>query len=556
MHRAPCCLLLAVLLAASTACSRQPADSGAVAAASATTPAAQRIRADVQALADDAMQGRLTGTPGFELAARHVAAEFARIGLQPAGDDGTWFQQVPLLRAVRELEGAALVIERDGGSIALVPVQDFLPGLNYDRPEHSLRAAASFVGHGVHAPELGHDDFASVQVRGRIAVVLSGAPARFGDDQRAFHSSTSHKLRMLAERGAVGAVLLNSAGHESRTPWSRVAQSAGMPGMRLRGADGYGIDTFPQLQAVATAGAASTDALLAGSGHDSASLRAAGEAGTAPAFDLPGTLLLSGRTRIEPLESRNVVALLPGSDPVLAAGHVVYTAHLDHVGIGPEVDGDVIYNGALDNALGVAIMLESARALAASTPRPRRSMLFVAVTAEEQGLLGAEWFATHPTVPAASLVANINVDMPVLLAPSRDVVPIGVEHSSLKAALEAAAADVGVALSPDPAPAEVVFVRSDQFAFVRAGIPAVYLTGGIQAAQGSGIDPAAARLAFLRDCYHQPCDDLSQPIQYDDAARLARLNARIGQRVGDAEQPPRWNEGNFFGERFGQRLEP
>jgi len=513
--------------------------------------AALRIQSDVEYLADDKLEGRETGTPGFELAADYVARRYMQMGLLPAGDDGSFFQRVPLLKATREDQDAAFVIEREDGNTALELGSQYLPGLNYNTTGHSLRAPAVFVGHGVHAPELGYDDFSGVDVRGKIAVLFSGAPSRFDNDRRAFYSSGTQKLRTLVEQGAVGAVLLNTREHEQRTPWQRVAMTAKKPGMRLRGEDGKGIDTFPELQAVASASAAAAEVLFAGTANTAEALFKSAEAGTLKPFELPGTLLLAGSTRIESIESKNVVARLPGSGAALADEHVVYTAHLDHVGIGLAVDGDNIYNGALDNALGVSVMLEAARELSSAASQPKRSMLFVAVTAEEKGLLGAEWFATHPVVPRASLVANINVDMPVLLAPTQDVVPIGVEHSTLKRALDKAAAEVGVSLSADPTPAEVVFVRSDQFAFVRAGIPAVYLKEGVRTVAGSSESPATAGEAFLRDCYHQPCDDTSQPIQYADAARLARLNARIGQLVGDDTQRPQWNEGDFFGERFG-----
>jgi hypothetical protein len=270
--------------------------------------------------------------------------------------------------------------------------------------------------------------------------------------------------------------------------------------------------------------------------------------------------------------SRNVAAKLPGSDATLGREHVVYTAHLDHIGIGTPVAGDATYNGALDNALGVAILLEAARELHAGKDHPKRSALFLALTGEEKGLLGAEWFAQQPTVPRESLVANINMDMPVLLAPTSDVVPIGIEHSSLQPLVVQAAKDVGVTLSPDPFPEEVVFVRSDQYAFIRAGIPAVYLDGGVVAlrpadakAAGTQVgatngkaaasDPKLAMRDFLRKCYHQPCDDASQPIHYADAARLARLNARIGTLVGNIAERPSWNAGDFFGVHFGRANE-
>ena len=514
----------------------------------------QRIAADVNYLADDKLEGRETGTRGYDLAAEYAAKRMREIGLQPAGDDGTYFQAVSLLKATREAEGAALTVKRNGREIALRFRDQFLPTLNFDAAEHALEAPAVFVGQGVHAPELQHDDFAGLDVRGKIAVLFSGAPARFDNDRRAYYSASREKLRVLAERGAVGVVLVNTPEDETDSPWARSAGNWERSGMRLRSTDGKPLQTFPQLRAAATVSAAAADLIFADGPRPAAALFKAAQDGTLKGFALPGTLSLAGRTRIEPLASRNVVARLPGSDATLAAEHIAYTAHLDHIGIGApvkDVDGvdDNIYNGALDNALGVAIMFEAARILHAQTAAPKRSLLFIALTAEEKGLLGAEWFATHPTVPVESLVANINMDMPVLLAPSRDMVPIGIEHSSLKSALDIAAKEIGVSLSPDPFPEEVVFVRSDQYAFIRAGIPAVYLDGGVISADGVR-DPKLALRKFMREHYHQPSDEATLPIAWGDALRLAKLNARIGQLVGDAATRPTWNTGDFFGETF------
>jgi Zn-dependent M28 family amino/carboxypeptidase len=336
-----------------------------------------------------------------------------------------------------------------------------------------------------------------------------------------------------------------------RTPWARSAAGWARPSMRLRDAAGRGIDTWPGLRVVARVSAAAADTLFAGGERSAAQLADQARAGTGRGFDMPVQLSLAVHTRVEPLDSRNVVGLLPGSDPALAHEYVVHTAHLDHVGTGIDVDGDAIYNGALDNALGVAIMTEAARELAAGSKAPRRSQLFVAVTAEEQGLLGSQWFARHPGVPGAELVANINIDMPVLTAPSRDVVPIGVEHSTLEAVVDAAAREVGVKVSPDPFPEEAVFVRSDQFSFVREGIPAIYLDGGIEGTDPER-DPKVSATWFMRNCYHRPCDQADLPIHYDDAARLARLSARIALVIADADARPAWNDGDFFGERFGR----
>jgi Zn-dependent M28 family amino/carboxypeptidase len=312
------------------------------------------------------------------------------------------------------------------------------------------------------------------------------------------------------------------------------------------------------LQVVARVSAAAADLLLDGSGHTAAELAQAAQAGTLKGFALPETLSLAARSFIAPLDSRNVVARLPGSDPALASQAIVFSAHLDHLGVGTPVDGDAIRNGALDNALGVAIVLETAREL--QRAKPKRPLLFVALTAEEQGLLGAQWFAAHPPQP---LAADINLDMPMLLVPTRDVVPIGAAHSTLQASLEAAAKTLPLGVSADPFPEEAVFVRSDQFAFVRAGVPALYLDGGVvpgAASAGKKADehtlPKLAQREFLRRCYHQPCDDIRQPIQYDDAARMAALNAALARELGDAPQPPHWKPGDFFGQRFGPSSPP
>lgn len=548
-------LPIAAALLCLAACNREapppaPAAKAAAPAPGANDPSARRIEADVRKLSDDAMEGRETGTRGYAMASDYVAKRFGEIGLRPAGDDGTFFQRVPLLQATREREGAKFVVRRNGRDIALRFQDQFLPQPGFDAAQAQVEAPAVFVGQAVHAPALGVDDFRGLDLKGKVAVLFGGAPARFDDDRRAFYSSYREKLGEVAARGAVGAVFVNTVQDEAGSPWAQHAANWEKPSMRLRGDDGKGIDTFPQLRVVAQVSAAAADLVFADGPLTAAQLSDAARDGKLRGFALPGTIALAARSRIEPVESRNVVARLPGRDDALAGEHVVYSAHLDHVGIGAPVKGDRINNGALDNALGVAIMLEAARTLEEAKQKPRRSMLFVATTAEEKGLLGAQWFATHPTVPAGSMVADINMDMPVLMAPTTDVVPIGVEHSTLKAALDAAAKGVGVALSPDPFPEESVFVRSDQYAFIRAGVPAVYLTGGVVPADKER-DPKVALRYFLRNCYHQPCDDAdTQPIQYGDAARLARLNARIGELVGDDDARPRWNEGDFFGAMF------
>lgn len=548
------------------ACQPAPPDGGASAAADGPAAtgapggdvgdAARRIEADVRFLADDLLEGRAAGTRGYDLAAAYVAARYRALGLAPAGDDGGYLQAVPLLEARREREGADAELRTpDGRRRAFVFQDEFLPGANFNATEHAIEAPLVFVGQAVHAPELGHDDFAGVDVAGKIAVYFSGAPEAFGNTQRAFHAAGRQKLAALVARGAVGAVQIGHPEDEAKYPWARGARNWAMPGMRLVGPDGLPVDSWPQLQASASFSVAAARVLLAGGPMPADEVFARRESGTLRAFELPGTLRLAGRTRHERRDSHNVVARLPGSDPALAGEHIVYTAHLDHVGLGAEVDGDGIYNGAFDNALGVAVMLEAARELRMAPAAPRRSLLFVALTAEERGLLGAEYFARHPTVARESLVANINMDMPVFLAEVSDVVPIGIEHSTLEADVQAAAAALGIGLTPDPKPEEVVFVRSDQYAFVRQGIPAVYLDAGVKATQPD-VDALALYEDFLRGHYHQPSDEADLPIHYAGAAGLARLNAAIGRRVGDAADRPAWKKDDFFGRTFGGPMAP
>ena len=518
-------------------------------------PGAARIQADVRRLSDDAMQGRETGTPGYDRAAAVVAERFGSLGLRPAGDDGTFFQRVPLLRGVRIGDGARFDVERRDRTIHLRFADHFLPDPNFDAADSSVRAPAVFVGQGVSAPELQHDDLAGLDLHGRIAVVLGGAPAAFAPDARAFHATDAGKLRALAAHGAIGVVFVDTAADEMQSPWSRKVDTWQRPQLRLRDGNDKAIGTLPQLRVVARVSAAAADLLFDGSGHTAAELAKSARDGTLKGFTLPATLALSARTQVSALDSRNVLAMLPGRDPALAAQQVVFSAHQDHLGNAAEDPTDRIFNGALDNALGVAIVLEAAHELAATRPAAKRSLLFAALTGEEQGLLGAQWLALHPP---GTLVADINIDMPMLLAPTRDVVPIGASHSSLQQTIEQAAGAMKIPLSADPFPEESVFVRSDQFAFVRAGIPSLYLDGGVVPAASSAgkradlhTVPKLAARDFLRRCYHQPCDDVRLPIQYPDAARMARLEARIAELIGNAAEPPRWRAGDVFEPRPG-----
>jgi Peptidase family M28 len=509
-----------------------------------------RYRAHVEFLADDLLEGRDTGTRGYDLAARYVATELKAIGLEPGGDNSTFYQPVPLRESELVKGSVALTPARAMRRTDLVAREDYLQFGDPGRKETRVEAPVVFVGYGVTAPELGHDDYAGVDVRGKIVAFLANAPARFPSEPRAHFSSARLKAENAARHGAVGLLAILTDQDMARYPWPRML-AAGTHTVRWLHPDGTPEGENPTLQGAALLSPSGARKLFASSPvpPENALADAAGE--KFKAFPMNVTATIVAKSEHRPIASANVVGLLPGSDPALESTYVVYTAHLDHVGVGKEVAGDRIYNGAYDNASGSAVVLEVARALAGLEVRPRRSVLFVFVTGEEKGLLGSDYFAQHPTVPAQGLVADVNVDMPLFLYPSADLVAFGAENSSLQAVTERAVAQVGLALAPDPLPAQNLFIRSDQYSFVRRGVPAVMLMPGFRSEQ-AGEDGGKIVGEFLEKNYHQPTDDLKVAMDLGAAERFIRANVLIGYAIASDPQPPRWNPGNFFGSTFGR----
>jgi len=512
----------------------------------------ERLQSHVGVLASDALEGRMTGTAGYAAAADYVAGQFRAIGLEPAGTDG-YFQAVPYAVANIDATRSHAWLHRGGRRRELAWKADWIAGVDVLRERVKVKAAMVFVGYGVDAPELNYDDYAGLDVRGKIVVTMLGAPKSFPVNPRAHYTAPPVKEAMAAAHGAVGIVVLRDAHFAQAAPWAAVANNAGrVPSMKWVAADGAAADYFATLRGNIVLSEAAAAELFKGAPKSHAEVMAADAAGEAlPRFALAGELEIDRRGALSRLSSPNVAGVLRGADPRLAAETLVFTAHLDHLGVGAPVDGDAIYNGMYDDAMGVAVMLEVARALASRPQRPRRSVLFLATGGEERGLLGSDYFAHYPTVPISQLVAAINFDNPVFLFPLADVVAFGSEHSTLGAAAEAAARAEGVKLTPDPLPDEVRFIRSDQYSFVRQGVPALFLTPGT-ASGDPAVDGTARVMEFRRAHYHKPSDDLSRPVDWNAAATFTRLSARVGAEVADAEEPPRWQPGNFFGERFGR----
>ena len=505
------------------------------------------VRTHVEFLADDLLEGRATATRGYDLAARYVAAQLALLGLAPAGDDGSFLQQVPLLES-RLAEGS-LAWRGASGEVVLSHLQDFVMPGDALRTESRVEAPVVFAGFGVTAPRQQHDDYAGLDVRGKIVAVLANAPARFPSEERAYHASRTRKAELAAQRGAVGLLSLLTPAEEARTPWERVIGFASSPSTRWTHPDGQPEGALETLRGGALLRAAAAERLFAAAPVRFDAAIAAAEQPSFRGFALGVTAALASRSEHTRVTSPNVVGLLEGSDPALRSTYVVYSAHLDHVGVGAETSGDRIHNGAYDNALGSAVVLEVARALAGLAARPRRSVLFLFVTAEERGLLGSDYFAAHPTVPRKALVADVNVDMPLVLFPIADVVAFGAENSTLEGPARAAAAALGLGLAPDPMPEETIFVRSDQYSFVRRGVPAVYFAPGMRSADPTQDGPRLFR-EFLQRHYHRPSDDLSLPMDLGAIALYTRANVALGWKIAQDEVAPRWKPGNFFAETF------
>ena len=516
------------------------------------TVSPDELRKHIEFLASDELRGRDTGSEGYDKAAAYVADQFKALGLKPAGDAGTFFQQVPLVEQKLVEGSATAIIHGPAGDTELEYPAQFIMGPDRMHPRSILNAELVFVGYGIVAEEFGHDDYAGLDVAGKAVVFLSGRPKSWPTEEGAHLASGREKARHAAERGAIGLVSLHTPRSEVTFPWEHNFQYLDVPSMSWVGIDGIPDGFFPRLQAGVSLNEDAAATLFEGAPVDLEGIfKADSDGGSGiEGFDLATSLSLSRGTSLRHFNSPNVVAIIEGSDPSLKNEYLVYSAHLDHLGVIKNEDGEEeIYNGALDNAAGIATLIETARVLAAERDQLKRSIMFVAVTGEEKGLLGAGYFAQNPTVPIESMVANINLDMPLFTYPFADVVAFGAEHSTLKAFVERAANTAGIALAPDPMPEQGLFTRSDHYKFVQQGVPAVFLITGFESKNG---EPTGEEVfqAFIKEHYHQPSDDLNLPIDYEVGALFTEININIGREVSNSEERPRWNAGDFFGETF------
>ena len=482
--------------------------------------AARNWWAHISYLADDKLQGRDTGSEGHRQAADYIAATFRSAGLQPGGTKG-YLQPVSFRARHIVEEKSSLALVRNGKAEPIVLGDEATISM---RGENAPRTEAPlvFVGYGLSVPEMKYDDLAGLDLRGKVIVLLTGGPASIPGPLRAHYQSARNEA--LQRAGVIGVISIqNPKGQD--IPWERSKLARFMPSLSL-------VETAASGQQLSvTVNPAHAEKFFAGSGHTWQEILALANAEKPlPKFALPTSI------------RADVVGILPGTDPQLKNEYVVLSAHLDHIGVGQPINGDKIYNGAMDNASGIATLLETALALQKKQARLRRSVVFVAVTAEEKGLLGSRYFASHPTVPARAIVANINTDMFLPLYPLRSLIVQGLEESNLADDVRQVGAALGLQVLSDPEPERNAFTRSDQYSFIQQGIPAVSLKVGFVKDS-----PEHAILKRWRtERYHAPADDLSQPVDLQAAVEFNRAYLAIVEAIANRAERPRWNADSFF----------
>ena len=542
--------LIAMLLTLITGCNNPQTQTKArdidVSTESVIKPNAEFIRRHMSYLASDELEGREAGTTGYDKAANYVATEFEKLGLQAKGDNDSYFQEVPLRRSYRNKHDLDLKVKtRSGEPLELKESSDFLVNGSLNSAEANITADVVFVGFGLVAPELGRDDYKGLDVKGKIVAVLSRTPDGIQSEERAYYGSL--KTHEASKRGAVGMVSLYTPAAEAIYSFRRRATEGALDAARMGWIQKNGeiYSRSPNLKVSATLSLAGAEKLFADAPTSWQDIlkAAAKDGGKTPTFQLPVSMTIKQTSTLSETRSANVIGVIPGSDPELKNEVLVLSGHLDHIGISNTVEKDRINNGALDNAAGIATLIETARLLMQQTP-PKRTILFLANTAEEKGLLGSQYFVKNQTLLNHKIVANINLDMPVLTYDFTDVIVFGGERSSINAAIRSAAKQMGIAIAKDPFPEQGIFTRSDHFRFVEQGIPAVMLATGM----ANGGEKAWAQ-HFAKN-YHRPSDDMNNNINFDAAAKFAELKTRITLQVANADKRPLWNKNDFFAKNF------
>ena len=494
--------------------------------------------AHVKFLADDRLEGRETGSEGLRKAEAYIVDQLTKAGLQPAGVEG-FYQPIQFVsREIIEKDSSAALIGK-GKVEPLILGEDAYFNTRVDLAPEEITAPLVFAGYGLKIPEKNYNDLADLDLQGKIVVYLGGSPSEIPTALSAHYQTLGERWKALQQAGVIGVIgIPNPASMD--IPWSRMSLNRAHPSMDLAGPE---FNETSGLKLALTFNPAQAEKLFAASGHKFAEIADLGKDRKAlPHFPLGVSLKARAALKSTHVESANVVAKLPGNDPALKNEYVVLSAHVDHVGIGEPINGDRIYNGAMDNGSGVAVLLDIAASWKAHAEQLRRSALFVFVTAEEKGLLGSKYFAAQPTVPAQSMVADINIDMFLPIVPLKVLKVQGLAESDLGDRARDAAQVFGLRVQPDPEPLRNAFIRSDQYNFVRRGIPAVKLDVGFD----PGSPDQAVFKAWLTTRYHAPSDDLAQPVNRDSAALYEDVIRQLLVSVANADAHPKWKSDSFF----------
>jgi hypothetical protein len=499
---------------------------------------ADKIKADITYLADDKLKGRAPGSEGYQMAVDYVIDQLKAANVKPAGENNTWLQKVRLRKAF--IKNASLSITGQK-SVAAIP-RSFVIYPNPVVDTVKLTAGLVFVGYGISEPALGYDDYAGIDVKGKVVIIMRGSPEKFSSSVAAHVMNSTQILKVAAEHGAVG-VMIGSAdstarmGNVSRGVYSVMDNKGDVAISRTY--------YSKQLSVYGSLGYALFNSLVKQSGKDLQQIPAKLKAGQPNSFAINAGVNISYRSTYQDILSYNVIGKVEGSDSKLKKEYVVHSAHLDHLGIGTPVQGDSIYNGAHDNASGVASVISIAKIYSGIKVKPKRSILFVLMTGEELGDLGSGYFAKHPTVPGKRLVADVNTDMPTIIAPLLSITALGAEHSSLANQVAQAAGYFNLDVEPDPEPAQARFTRSDQYSFVVQGIPALHIKYGSKTADGkNNLNDIVA--PWRAKYYHKPQDDINGIFDFEAGKKYAQLNFLIGYLVAQDTARPTWNAGDIF----------
>jgi hypothetical protein len=501
------------------------------------------IRSHIAYLADDQLKGRLPGTEGYQMAVDYVIDQYKQMGILPGGDIGNYTQKLVIRKSIVNNNTSVAILKDQNGNIdSLVFAKDFTALPHPLHINSSADGRLVFVGYGIDIPG-DYSDYSGIEVKGKIAVMIAGSPDGYHSTIASHFSRPGYKLKTAFEKGALAVILINPA-QGSATNLNPMLQSNVTlnPDKTMA----YGHSFTGNLNMVLNGSRQLLIRLFMNSGKNMDQVLADIKIKKPASFDLPFSLSAQYSTTHNDIESYNVVGLIPGSDKILKNEYVVHSAHLDHVGIGRAVNGDSIYNGAHDNASGVASLLEIARIYKSSGAKPKRSVLILMVTGEEMGLIGSSYFAANPTVPKTSIVANVNTDMPTMIAPMLSIVPLGAEHSSMMDHVKFAAGHLGLDVEKDPEPNENRFVRSDQYSFVMNGIPALHVKFGTKS-DIPGFDMVAFVKQWRAKYYHQSADGIEGMFNFTAGKEYVKLNFLISYSIAQTAIRPEWNKGDLFG---------